>query len=200
VSSGGLSRSPARFSPRGADRAMSLHPDHTVDPNDIEAFGVDPAGMRTYADYLGIEPGESAGGEGRTATVPAAILGMGAWAVTAVALLLAGLVAGVWVPGDVARADRLVWDFGVLFLLGTVVLVAGPVFAYLRFRLAAPLATLAVYVAYWVGWAVLNGVDVVRILYVAALYEWLAIPVIAVAAVVEFLWRRLVLGRLSSVA
>ncbi|MFB6233276.1 MAG: complex I NDUFA9 subunit family protein [Haloarculaceae archaeon] len=40
--------------PMGGDQYRSLQFDNTTDDNDAGAFGADPAGMRTLADYLGV--------------------------------------------------------------------------------------------------------------------------------------------------
>jgi len=40
--------------PMGPDQYRSLQFDNTVPDNDVTAFGVDPNGLRTLADYLGV--------------------------------------------------------------------------------------------------------------------------------------------------
>jgi NADH dehydrogenase len=42
--------------PLGSDQAKSLRKDLTVEHNDIDAFGVDPEDLRTYAEWLGVDP------------------------------------------------------------------------------------------------------------------------------------------------
>ena len=41
--------------PLGSDQAKSLRKDLVVAHNDVDAFGVDPADLRTFADYLGVD-------------------------------------------------------------------------------------------------------------------------------------------------
>jgi len=45
---------PVPFFPLGADQARSMDVDLTAPTNDAAAFGVDPADMTTYAEYLGV--------------------------------------------------------------------------------------------------------------------------------------------------
>ncbi|MFC7228073.1 NAD(P)H-binding protein [Salinirubellus salinus] len=42
--------------PLGSDQAKSLRKDLIVEHNDIDAFGVDPEDLTTYAEYLGVDP------------------------------------------------------------------------------------------------------------------------------------------------
>ncbi|NHN41502.1 complex I NDUFA9 subunit family protein [Halorubellus sp. JP-L1] len=46
---------PVPFFPFGPEQAKALKIQNTVDENDVTAFGVDPAEMRTLADYLGVD-------------------------------------------------------------------------------------------------------------------------------------------------
>jgi NADH dehydrogenase len=46
---------PVPFLPFGRDQARSLRLDNVTDENDVTAFGVDPAELRTLAAYLGLE-------------------------------------------------------------------------------------------------------------------------------------------------
>lgn len=46
---------PVPIIPFGPDQVASLAVDNTVEHNDIETFGVDPADLRTFADYLGLK-------------------------------------------------------------------------------------------------------------------------------------------------
>ena len=42
--------------PLGSDQAKSLRKDLTVEHNDVDAFGVDPDDLTTYAEFLGVDP------------------------------------------------------------------------------------------------------------------------------------------------
>lgn len=46
---------PVPFFPLGADQARSMDVDLVAAENEVTAFDVDPADMRTYAEYLGVE-------------------------------------------------------------------------------------------------------------------------------------------------
>lgn len=48
------------FVPLGRDQARSMDTDLVVAHNDVDAFGVDPDGLRTFADYLGLNGRSSA--------------------------------------------------------------------------------------------------------------------------------------------
>jgi NADH dehydrogenase len=48
---------PLPFVPFGTDQFKSLSFDNTVLENDISAFDVEPADLRTFEDYLGLESG-----------------------------------------------------------------------------------------------------------------------------------------------
>jgi NADH dehydrogenase len=51
--------------PLGADQAKSLRKDLTVEHNDIDAFGVPPEDLTTYAEYLGVDPAAAQPGRAR---------------------------------------------------------------------------------------------------------------------------------------
>lgn len=51
----GLSVLGAVGGPLGSDQAKSLRKDLVVEHNDVDAFGVDEANLRTFADYLGVD-------------------------------------------------------------------------------------------------------------------------------------------------
>jgi NADH dehydrogenase len=53
----GLSVMGAVGGPMGADQYRSLQFDNTTDDNDVAAFGVSEADLRTLDDYLGLTSG-----------------------------------------------------------------------------------------------------------------------------------------------
>jgi NADH dehydrogenase len=54
----GLSVLGAVGGPLGSDQAKSLRKDLVVEHNDIDAFGVEPEDLTTFADYLGVDESE----------------------------------------------------------------------------------------------------------------------------------------------
>jgi hypothetical protein len=41
--------------PLGSDQAKSLRKDLVVQHNDVDAFGIDPDDLTTFADFLGVD-------------------------------------------------------------------------------------------------------------------------------------------------
>ncbi len=196
--------------PMGVDQYRSLKFDNTVAENDVAAFGRSPGDLRTLAAYLGVsEPDRTdaeqerraapdGGGRGgtRTDTASAVTSGLLAWAVVVGVVLAAGLVTGIWVPGDVsAHADELLSFFGLQYLATTVLLVGGPVAVYRRYGLVTPLLGLLVYFGVWVVYGVSSGFGGVRSLYIAFLYGGFGLVGLVVVGLLESVLRALLPGR-----
>ena len=114
-----------------------------------------------------------------------------AWAGSMVVLALGGLATGVWHLSDLwGRAGAaFVGEFGLLATVGTFLLVGGPVYAWQRYGLVAPLLGLGCYVAYaaYVGVSTEVGFSA---LYVAVMYAPLGLVVLALLAPLEWALRR----------
>ena len=180
--------------PMGPDQYRSLAFDNTVSENDVRAFGRDPAALRSLADYLGVDGAADAGadedGSRPDASTAAAILGgVAAWAAVSFLTLLAGLGAGVWRLSDLTTRAGAIPDLAPSAAL-TLLLVGGPVAAFLRWGLVAPLALLLLYAGGWAAFGLATGFGGVAGLFVAGLYAGLALPVVAAAGVAEWALRR----------
>jgi hypothetical protein len=110
-----------------------------------------------------------------------------AWGGSMAALVIAGLATGVWRLSDLwGRAGAaFLSEFGIMAIVGTFLLVGGPVFLWERYELLAPIIGLACYIAYWSFLGVTTGVGV-SALYVAIMYGLYAPVGIAVLTVLEW--------------
>ncbi len=184
--------------PMGPDQYRSLTFDNTTDDDGVRAFGRDPSSLRTLADYLGVDASGSGSGDaaaGGSPGVAASLLaGVAAWAAVALLALLAGLATGVWRLSDLTTrlGPATLSDFAPT-AGATLLLVGGPVAAYLRYGLVAPLSLVALYAGGWATFGLATGFGGVAGLFVAALYGPFALPVVAAAGAAEHLlrsWRR----------
>jgi hypothetical protein len=108
------------------------------------------------------------------------------WAGSMAALAGSGLVTGVWHLSDLwGRAGAaFLGEFGLIATVGTFLLVAGPVYGWLRYGLVAPGLGLVCYVAYWASLGVTMDVGV-SALYVGVMYSPFALAGIAVLTGLE---------------
>ena len=112
-----------------------------------------------------------------------------------VALTVAGLVTGVWRLSDLwgQAGAAFVSEFGMIALVGTFLLIGGPIFLWERYELIAPIIGFACYVAYWAYLGVTAGTGV-SALYVGIMYGLYAPIGIAILAVLEWsvrsVWQR----------
>ncbi|RRJ28921.1 hypothetical protein [Halocatena pleomorpha] len=115
------------------------------------------------------------------------------WAGGMAVLAVAGLAAGVWRLSDLwdRAGAAFLSEFGLIAIVGTFLLVGGPVFLRIRYALVAPIIGFVCYVAYWAFLGVTTGVGV-SALYVGILYGPYALVGIAVLTALEWVVR---LGR-----
>ncbi|WP_049998561.1 hypothetical protein [Halococcus sediminicola] len=109
------------------------------------------------------------------------------WGGSLAALTVAGLVTDVWRLSDLWGQAGAVFlsEFGILVVVGTFLLIGGPIFLRERYELIAPIIGLACYVAYWSFLGVTTGAGV-SALYVAIMYGLYAPIGIAILAVLEW--------------
>ena len=109
------------------------------------------------------------------------------WGGSLAALTVAGLVTDVWRLSDLWGQAGAVFlsEFGILVVVGTFLLIGGPIFLRERYELIAPIIGLACYVAYWSFLGVTTGAGV-SALYVAIMYGLYASIGIAILAVIEW--------------
>ena len=109
------------------------------------------------------------------------------WGGSLAALTVAGLVTDVWRLSDLWGQAGAVFlsEFGILVVVGTFLLIGGPIFLRERYELIAPIIGLACYVAYWSFLGVATGAGV-SALYVAIMYGLYAPIGIAILAVLEW--------------
>lgn len=109
------------------------------------------------------------------------------WGGSLAALTVAGLVTDVWRLSDLWGQAGAVFlsEFGILVVVGTFLLIGGPIFLRERYELIAPIIGLACYVAYWSFLGVATGAGV-SALYVAIMYGLYAPIGIAILAVIEW--------------
>ena len=109
------------------------------------------------------------------------------WGGSMAVLAVAGLLTGVWRLSDLwGRAgSAFLSEFGVIVIIGTLLLVGGPVFLWERNQFIAPIIGLACYFAYWTVFGVTTGTGV-SALYVAIMYGLYAPVGLAVLAVLEW--------------
>ncbi|HET7324065.1 MAG TPA: hypothetical protein VFJ06_07025 [Halococcus sp.] len=121
------------------------------------------------------------------------------WTGSVAALAVAGLATGVWRLSDLwGRAGAaFLSEFGLVTIVGTFLLVGGPVFLWKRYGLVAPIIGLACYVAYWTFLGILTGAGV-SALYVGSMYGLFALVGIAVLTVLEWTLRAVRLRWLES--
>jgi hypothetical protein len=93
------------------------------------------------------------------------------WAGSMATLGVAGLATSVWRLSDLwGRAGTaFLSEFGVIVIVGTFLLIGGPVFLWKRYGFIAPIIGLACYVAYWAFFGVMMGAGV-SALYVGTMY------------------------------
>jgi hypothetical protein len=122
------------------------------------------------------------------------------WGGSMAALAVAGLATNVWRLSDLwGRAGAtFLSEFGLLAIVGTFLLVGGPVFLWKRDGLIAPISGIACYIAYWAVLGAAAGVGV-SALYVAVLYGPYALVGIAVLTLCEWVLRTVRLRRSESV-
>lgn len=84
------------------------------------------------------------------------------WGGSLAALTVAGLVTDVWRLSDLWGQAGAVFlsEFGILVVVGTFLLIGGPIFLRERYELIAPIIGLACYVAYWSFLGVTTGAGV----------------------------------------
>ncbi len=106
------------------------------------------------------------------------------------ALAVAGLATSVWHLSDLGgRAGAaFLSEFGLMAIVGTFLLVGGPVFLWTRYELIAPIIGLVCYVAYWAFLGRTTGVGVSS-LYVGIMYGLFALAGIAILTVLEWILR-----------
>ena len=178
--------------PMGPDQYRSLTFDNTTAKNDVGAFGRDPATLCTLADYLGVDASDAGASASPPGAASSLLAGVAAWAAVSLLVLLAGLGTGVWRLSDLTTRLGALPDFAPT-AGATLLLVGGPVAAYLRYGLVAPLWLLALYAVGWAAFGFATGFGGVAGLFVAALYGFLALPVVAAAGAAEYAlrsWRR----------
>jgi hypothetical protein len=111
------------------------------------------------------------------------------WIGSMVMLAVAGLATGVWRLSDLwgYAGAAFVSEFGVVVIIGTFLLVGGPVFLWKRYGFIAPIIGLACYAAYWVFFGMMGtGVSA---LYVGLMYGLYVPAGIAVLAILEWALR-----------
>lgn len=109
------------------------------------------------------------------------------WIGSMVLLAVAGLATRVWRLSDLwGRAGAaFLSEFGLIAIVGTFLLVGGPVFLWKRYELVTPIIGLACYVVYWVSLGITTGAGV-SALYVAIMYGLYALIGIAVLTILEW--------------
>lgn len=112
------------------------------------------------------------------------------WGGSMAALAVTGLMTGVWHFSDLwGRAGAaFLSEFGLMAIVGTFLLVGGPVFLWARYELIAPIIGLVCYIAYWAFLGITTGVGV-SALYVGIMYGLFALAGIAVLTALEWVLR-----------
>lgn len=112
------------------------------------------------------------------------------WGGSIAALAVAGLATSVWHLSDLwgRTGAAFLSEFGVMAIIGTFLLVGGPVFLWARYDLIAPIIGLVWYIAYWAFLGMTTGVGV-SALYVGIMYGLYALVGIAVLTVLEWILR-----------
>ncbi|UPM44957.1 hypothetical protein [Halocatena salina] len=112
------------------------------------------------------------------------------WGGSMAALVVAGLATSVWRLSDLWGLAGVAFlsEFGVIAIVGTFLLVGGPVFLLARYELLAPIIGLVCYIAYWAILGMTTGVGV-SALYVGIMYGLFALAGIAVLTVLEWILR-----------
>jgi hypothetical protein len=121
------------------------------------------------------------------------------WVGSMATLAVAGLATGVWrLSGLWGQAGAtFLSEFGLMAIVGTFLLVGGPVFLWKRYGLIAPIICLVCYVVYWAFLGITTGAGV-SALYVAIMYGLYALVGIPILAFLEWALRTVRLRRPES--
>lgn len=109
------------------------------------------------------------------------------WIGSMVVLAVAGLATEIWRLSDLwGHGGAFLSEFGLIAIIGTFLLVGGPVFLWKQYELITPITTIVCYFVYWALIGVTTGSGV-SALYVGIMYGfYYALGGIAVLTILEW--------------